>query len=189
MKALLRLKTIGLGELQTILEEDPRKSRHPPLDLIIDGTQIEAPSMKPNASAIPSWRLKIFLCHSSNDKPAVRKLYKSLVEDGFSPWLDEEDILGGQVWDAEIRKAVRSADVVIVCLSDGSVTKAGYVQKEIRFALDIAEEQPEGSIYMVPVKLEDCGVPDSLSKWQWVSLFEEAGYKRLLRALRARAGS
>jgi len=145
--------------------------------------------MKPNASAIPSWRLKIFLCHSSNDKPAVRKLYKSLVEDGFSPWLDEEDILGGQVWDAEIRKAVRSADVVIVCLSNGSVTKAGYVQKEIRFALDIAEEQPEGSIYMVPVKLEDCGVPDSLSKWQWVSLFEEAGYKRLLRALRARAGS
>jgi hypothetical protein len=133
--------------------------------------------------------LWIFLCHSSGDKPAVRDLYKRLRDDGYSPWLDEEDILGGQTWDVEIRKAVRAADSVVVCLYRGSITKAGYVQKEIRFALEVSDEQPEGTIYIIPVKLEECSVPESLSKWQWVSLFEEAGYKRLLRTLRARAGA
>jgi len=89
----------------------------------------------------------------------------------------------------EIRKAVRAADIVAICLSHRSITKAGYVQKEIGFALEVSEDQPEGAVYIIPVKLEECSIPESLSKWQWVSLFEEAGYERLLRALRARAGA
>ena len=82
---------------------------------------------------------------------------------------------------------MRDSHVVIVCLSCGSVTKAGYVQKEIKFALDVADEQPEGAIFLIPARLEECQVPDRLSRWQWVNLFEERGYERLMRALRARA--
>jgi len=40
--------------------------------------------------------LHIFLCHSSGDKPEVRNLYQRLSNDGFDPWLDEEDLLPGQ---------------------------------------------------------------------------------------------
>ena len=116
-------------------------------------------------------KLKVFLCHSRDDKPKVRELYRRLVDDGFDAWLDEEKLMPGQDWDLEIRKAVRNADVVLVCLSNGSTTKAGYVQKEIRFALDIADEQPEGAIYLIPTRLEDCSVPSRLSRWQWVDLF------------------
>ena len=29
------------------------------------------------------------------------------------------------------------------------------MQKEIKFALDVAEEQPEGRIYIIPARLED----------------------------------
>lgn len=36
--------------------------------------------------------LRVFLCHSSNDKPAVRELYQKLrAEAWISPWLDEEE--------------------------------------------------------------------------------------------------
>ena len=36
-------------------------------------------------------KLKVFLCHSSNDKPAVRELYTRLKSEGWiDPWLDEE---------------------------------------------------------------------------------------------------
>ena len=45
----------------------------------------------------------------------------------------------------EIEKAVEAADVVIVCLSNTSVSKEGYIQREFKFALDIALEKPEGS--------------------------------------------
>jgi len=131
--------------------------------------------------------LRVFLCHSSGDKPAVRELYQCLCADGIDAWLDEEKLLPGQDWQLEIPKAVRASDVVIVCLSRGSITKAGYVQKEIKFALDVADEQPEGAIFLIPARLEECEVPERLSRWQWVNLHESKGYERLMRALRTRA--
>jgi len=132
-------------------------------------------------------KLKVFLCHSKDDKPKVRQLYRRLVATGFDAWLDEEKLMPGQDWDWEIRKAVRESDVVVVCLSNGSTTKAGYVQKEIRFALDVADEQPEGGVFIIPARLEDCQVPMRLSKWQWVNLFEKTGYERLITSLMLRA--
>lgn len=131
--------------------------------------------------------LQVFLCHSSNDKPAVRELYKKLRAKGVKPWLDEEDLLPGQDWNLEIPRAVRKSDVVIVCISRESVNKAGYVQKEIKLALDAADEQPEGSIFIIPLKLEECDVPERLSRWHWANLFEENGFERLMRALKARS--
>lgn len=128
--------------------------------------------------------LRIFLCHSSGDKPEVRNLYQRLSSDGFDPWLDEEKLLPGQKWEREIPKAVQTSDVVIVCLSHKAITKAGYVQKEIKFALDKAEEQPEDTISLIPLKLEECDVPERLQSWHWVNLFEEKGYERLMSSLR-----
>ena len=128
--------------------------------------------------------LRVFLCHSSGDKPAVRELHRRLWAYGIATWLDEEELLPGQDWMLEITKAVRSSDVVIVCLSKGSVTKAGYVQKEVKLSLDIADEQPEGTIFLIPVKLEECDVPNRLQRWHWVNLFEERGYERLILSLR-----
>jgi formylglycine-generating enzyme required for sulfatase activity len=134
-------------------------------------------------------KLKVFLCHSKDDKPKVRKLNRRLIADGFDAWLDEEKLMPGQDWDLEIRKAVRESDVVVVCLSNGSVTKAGYVQKEIRFALDLADEQPEGTVFIIPARLEDCQVPSRLTKWQWVNLFEAEGLKKLKLSLNSRANA
>ncbi len=131
--------------------------------------------------------LKVFLCHASDDKPAVRELYQRLRADGFEPWLDEEDILPGQHWRDEIPKAVRNSDVVLVCLSQHSINKTGYVQKEIKFALDVADEQPDGTIFLIPLRLEECDVPERLNHLQWVNFYDEGGYARLLRALRRRA--
>jgi len=130
--------------------------------------------------------LRVFLCHSSSDKPAARALYQRLRADGFVPWLDEEDLLPGQDWNLEIRKAVRAAAAVIVCLSPASTTKEGYVQKEIAYALDVADEKPEGTIFVIPGRLEPCDVPDRLRRWQWVDLYEAGGYEKLLLSLRDR---
>ena len=127
--------------------------------------------------------LSIFLCHSSEDKSKVRKLYQLLQKDGFDPWLDEEKLLPGQDWQIEISKAVKSSDAVIVCLSSKSINKSGYIQKEIKYALDVADEQPEGNIFLIPLKLEKCDVPDRLCRWHWVNFFEDSSYERLIRAL------
>ncbi len=132
-------------------------------------------------------RLKVFLCHASEDKPIVRQLYERLRQDGFDPWLDSEVLLPGQDWDLEIRKAMRQSDVVIVCLSNATLTKEGYVQKEISYAQEIQKEKPEGAIFLIPLQLEACQVPFSLSHIQWGRLFDPDGYQKLVESLNRRA--
>jgi hypothetical protein len=131
--------------------------------------------------------LRIFLCHSSEDKSVVRNLYARLLADGFEPWLDEKKLLPGLPWQSTIASAVRESDLVIVCLSRRSVSKTGFVQKEIKYALDVALEQSEGTMFIVPLKIEECDVPESLSEWQWVNWFDNDGYERLMSALTFKA--
>ncbi len=76
-----------------------------------------------------------------------------------------------------------------MCLSKKSVTKSGFVQAEIKYALDVADEQPEGTIFIIPLRLEECTVPDRLSQWQWVDYYKENGRDQLQRALRTRAAT
>lgn len=128
--------------------------------------------------------LNVFLCHSSGDKPKVWELYHRLRKDGVDPWLDKANLLPGQCWRDEIPKAVEKSDVVIVCLSKKSITKAGYYQKEIKWALDEADKKPEGTIFLIPLKFEECEVPSRLEQWQWVDYFDEGGYELLKLSLR-----
>jgi len=132
---------------------------------------------------------QIFLCHSSTDKQIVRQLYGRLLADGFRPWLDAEDLIPGQDWEHEIEKAITNSDIVIVCLSRESTGKTGYVQKEIRLALDAADRRPEGSIFLIPSRLEPCNLPERLRRWQCVNLYENDGYHKLRRAVVAAESS
>jgi hypothetical protein len=134
----------------------------------------------------PSRLLRVFLCHASEDKGVARQLHQRLSRDGFAPWLDEEDLLPGQKWRDEIPKAVRKSDVVVVCLSRHT-EKEGYLQKEIKVALEVADEKPEGVIFVVPLRIEECEIPDRLREWHWVNYFEENGYEKLKQALRWRS--
>jgi formylglycine-generating enzyme required for sulfatase activity len=139
-----------------------------------------------------SQKLSVFLCHASGDKPAVRELHARLLAEGWiDPWLDEEKLYPGQDWDIEIEKAVEAAHAVIVFLSKNSVNKEGYVQRELRFVLDIALTKPEETIFVIPLRLEACELPRRLRAYQFADYFpaeqRERAYERLLYSLKLRA--
>ena len=139
-------------------------------------------------------KLRVFLCHASQDKPVVRELYQKLLAEGWiDPWLDKEKLLPGQDWELEIEKSVEKADVVIVCLSKSSVEKEGYYQKEIKKVLDVADEKPESTIFIVPLRLDNCQPSRRLLKWQYEDYFpatnRNEAYARLLQSLTSRAKS
>lgn len=129
--------------------------------------------------------VRVFLSHSSTDKPMVRDVYQRLLALGVNPWFDEIDLLPGQDFDYEIDRAVRQSDVIIVFLSGTSTRRSGYLQKELRYALDVAERQPEGKIFLIPALLEPCDIPRSLAHLNYVKLFEDSGFERLVAALKA----
>jgi ribosomal protein L7/L12 len=139
-------------------------------------------------------KLRVFLCHSSHDKPTVRGLYKKLQDEGWiDPWLDEENLLPGQVWEYEIEKALDDSDAVIVTLSRDSVTKEGYIQRELRFVVDIALEKPEETIFILPLRLEECEPPRKLRVYHYVDYFPKErldwAYEKLRKSLEVRAKS
>jgi TIR domain/Trypsin-like peptidase domain len=131
----------------------------------------------------------VFLCHSSGDKERVRQLYHQLTADGVRCWFDEEDLLPGQDWESEIGKAIRRSRFVLACISNSSISKSGFVQKELRLALDVAGEQPDDSTFLIPVRLEQCEIPDRLKRWQAADLFKPKTYETLRRALRPEKGA
>jgi class 3 adenylate cyclase len=138
---------------------------------------------KPVAAAPGKPSIRAFLCHASEDKEQVGELYEKLRRDGIQAWLDKKDIKGGEEWKLVIEDSVRSSHVVLVCISSRSINKEGYLQKEIRCVLDVADEKPEGAIYVIPVRLENCDIPRQLKRWQAVDLFEAKGYEMLMRSL------
>ena len=131
-----------------------------------------------------SKQLQIFLLYARRDREAVHRLNQRLKKDGARVWLDKENILPGQDWEYEIRKAILSSDIVIVCLSKQFNKQGGYRHEELRITLERANSLSEGEIFIIPVRLEKCDMPDPLPRWQRVDLFEANGYKKLLSALK-----
>ena len=128
---------------------------------------------------------RIFLCHASEDKAQVREVYHRLrTIDGFEPWLDEEDLLPGQEWAREIPRALQTSDFILIFLSRSSVAKRGYVQREMKLALDAWQALPEGTIHTIPVRIDDCDVPEAFRRYHWANLFEPNGFDRIVRAIR-----
>lgn len=134
----------------------------------------------------PTKPLRIFLSYAHLDAVSVRPLYDYLCDKGFDVRFDEESLTPGADWRLETEQGLSNADIVIVCLSQASFNKAGFIQWEIRFALDRALEMPEGHTFLIPLRLDDCRVPPRLARYQWLDLFESDGYQRLGEALKQR---
>lgn len=137
---------------------------------------------------LPKRMLKVFLCHASSDKPIARDLYQKLSKiKGVSPWLDEINLIPGEDWKTVIQQEIKTTDLLLVCLSRNSTTKEGFVQKEIKLALDAADEKPEGQLFIIPVMFEECDVPTRLAKYHWLNYFDADAFNKLYSALKTRA--
>ena len=141
----------------------------------------------PVVSGAESGTVQIFLAHAKEDEGQVLELYERLREKGYRPWLDKKDLLPGQNWREEIPKAIKASHLFIACLSQTSVVKQGYVQREFRLALSELANKPSGHIYLIPLRLDACKLPDirldeygvNLRDYQWLDYFDADGFSRL----------
>ncbi|QOW18485.1 TIR domain-containing protein [Lysobacter ciconiae] len=125
--------------------------------------------------------LKVFLNHCAEDKALVTPYFNKLKALGFEPWIDKR-ILPGQDWDEVIQHAFNAADVYLIFMTPRSVSKRGYVQREISDALDKQRYNLPGDIGLIPILLEDCEVPVKiLRSHQYIRLPE--GWQELVESL------
>ena len=127
---------------------------------------------------------KIFLCYAHSDRDVVHNLYISMKDDGINAWLDSENLQPGQDWQHEIHRAILKSDAILVCLSREFNKQNGFRYEELRVALKKSKSLPDDEIFIIPVRLEKCDMPESLRHLHRVDLFEAAGYKKLIRTLK-----
>ncbi|MGK7913571.1 MAG: TIR domain-containing protein [Synechococcus sp.] len=56
-------------------------------------------------------------------------------------------------------QAIEKSDFFAICISRRAVTKSGFIQNEIRTAIDEYRRRPAGTIYLLPILLEACEIP------------------------------
>lgn len=126
---------------------------------------------------------KVFISYAKEDYLFAQSLFDFLKEKGFQPWLDKAMILPGQNWDTVIKKALREANYTILLLSDISVKKRGYIQKEFKLALEYFEEKLEDDIYIIPLKINDCEIPVKLQKFHWTEYESHDCFNQIFQSL------
>ena len=127
----------------------------------------------------------VFISYAREDSYAAKRLWKDLKDAGLNPWLDKESLLPGQQWELEIRKAIKNSAYFLAVLSSNSVDKRGYLQKELKFGLEVLDEVPESQIFVIPARLNECDMPyEKLRKYHYVDLFPdwEEGVRRILQS-------
>lgn len=133
---------------------------------------------------VPLGPLNIFLNYAREDEVEVERIYLLLEANGYRPWMDNNQIQGGDNWEDRILSAIDNADLFIACLTSESVSKDGYVQKEIEYAL---KRQTTTQRFIIPLLLEDCKPQASLNKFDWVQYYRKGGITKLLQAIQASA--
>jgi len=126
----------------------------------------------------------IFLSYTREDAAKVRVLYKKLKTLGFSPWMDIEDLLPGENWRLVVKTMIEKAQFFIACLSQNAASHRGIVQTEFKEALEVAKQKLETDIHFIPARLDDCQVPQRMRKYNWVNLFEDDGFEKLVDAIK-----
>ena len=102
---------------------------------------------------------KVFLSHTSKDKPFVRKLANDLRSYGHTVWIDEAEINIGDSLIGKIRDGLDSVDFVAAILSKESI-ESEWVQKELEIASN--REIKEKRVVVLPILIDKVDLPGFL---------------------------
>lgn len=131
---------------------------------------------------------KVFISYAKEDREQALKYYELFSNEGVTPWLDVKNILPGQNWEAEIDKGLREANVVVLLLSNNSVNKRGFVQREANESIARLAYKKPTDIYVIPLILDDCTAPDYISgKVQYLDMREIGAWDRVCQSLKLAA--
>lgn len=129
---------------------------------------------------------RIFLSHSSKDKPFVRRLSTDLrMMGGISTWIDEVEIRVGDSLIEKISEGIESSNFLAIVLSENSV-KSRWVTEELNLAL--TDQIGSGRIKILPLKIDECEVPAFLRSRLYADFTDPNNYRSSIRGLASALG-
>jgi tetratricopeptide (TPR) repeat protein len=145
----------------------------------------------------------VFLSYASEDADAAQRICAALRADGIEVWFDRSELRGGDVWDASIRRQIKSCALFIPIISESSHARSeGYFRLEWKLAIDRSHLMSTDRAFLLPVVIDhtrndDDRIPERFREVQWISLpqgdtprsFVDHVRRLLAQPARTRAGS
>ena len=124
---------------------------------------------------------RIFISHSSKDKPFALKLANDLKAFAAHVWVDIWELRVGDSLKQRIKKALHENDFLSIILSPNSVVSE-WVKFELSEAL--IKELDEEKVFVLPILFRDCRIPKSIKDKKYAD-FRRKYDKGLLDLLKA----
>jgi type III restriction enzyme len=113
--------------------------------------------------------VKTFISYSSMDRKMIQGIYFFLKTEQLEPWMDVHELMGGDVWNYEIFKALHSSTGFVFCLSNNStegLKKKETLYEELQTALEKERQLGPSSSYLIPVRIDNCEYIPDIKKYQ-----------------------
>jgi adenylate cyclase len=118
----------------------------------------------------------IFLSYASQDAAAALQVRDALREAGLEVWFDQNELRGGDAWDASIRRQIRECALFMPLISANTDARGeGYFRLEWKLAVERSHLMADDQAFLLPLVIdhtrEDAArVPDRFRERQWMRL-------------------
>ena len=118
----------------------------------------------------------VFLSYASQDAEAVRRIAEALRAAGVEVWFDQNELVGGDAWDAKIRGQIASCALFVPVISAATQARLeGYFRIEWKLAAQRTHAMAEAKPFLLPVVIDvtrdaEAHVPAEFKTVQWTKL-------------------
>src|SRR3954464_10801713 len=98
----------------------------------------------------------VFLSYAREDNDAARRIADALRAFGVEAWFDQNELRGGEEWDAKIKRQIRECALFMPVISARTQQRAeGYFRREWKLAVERTHDMAAGVAFIVPVVIDD----------------------------------
>ena len=118
----------------------------------------------------------VFLSYASEDAGTAARICETLRSAGIEVWFDQNELRGGDAWDAAIRKQIKTCALFMPIISRNSHDRVeGYFRLEWKLAIDRSHLMAPNQAFLLPVVVDDTPgederIPDRFWDLQWTRL-------------------
>jgi hypothetical protein len=118
----------------------------------------------------------VFLSYASQDAGAARRICDDLRAAQVEVWFDQSELVGGDAWDAKIRKQIAECALFVPVISANTqARREGYFRLEWKLAAQRTHMIADGTPFLVPIVIDatrdaEALVPSEFKTVQWTRL-------------------
>ncbi|MSU72323.1 MAG: TIR domain-containing protein [Opitutus sp.] len=118
----------------------------------------------------------VFISYAREDSEAARRIADALRAFGVEVWFDQNELRGGDTWDAKIKQQIRECALFVPVISQHTQERTeGYSRREWKLGVERTHDMASSRAFLAPIVIDEttearAEVPEEFMKVQWTRL-------------------